>query len=209
MKTITRWKFLRKVGRTIKSHNGEMKWKIGEWNKVDGELDLCHRGFHCSKTAYQAFSFVQGEVLALVECKGKSIVEDDKECWEEQRIVKAYKWTKKDSLKLAIFSAELVLKNFEKKYPDDMRPREAIEAAKKVLFKDTARNRSAAWSAARSAWSAAWSAAESAAGSAAWSAAESAAESAAGSAAWSAACSAAIKKIEKYFTKLVEGLEGA
>ena len=73
------------------------------------------------------------------------------------RIVEAYSWTKKDSVALAIFSAELCLKEFEKLYPDDKRPREAIEAARAVLLHDTAKNRSAAGSAwsARSARSAA------------------------------------------------------
>src|SRR3990167_298298 len=93
------------------------------------------------------------------------------------KIVKAYKWTKKDSVAFAIYAAELVIKNYEKKYPNDKRPREAIEAAKKVLFHDTAKNRVAAGSAMSAAWSAAGSAAGSAM-SAAWSAAGSAAGSA-------------------------------
>ena len=78
------------------------------------------------------------------------------------RITKAYKWTKKDSVALAIYSAELVLKNYEDKYPDDDRPRKAIKAAKKVFENDTAENRSVAWSAESAAWSAVRSAAESA-----------------------------------------------
>jgi hypothetical protein len=228
MKTYKRWKFLRKG---TKSQNGNLKWRKGKWVSVEGELDMCHWGLHACKKPYQAFTFVQGEILALVECRGEHLTDDDKECWREQRVVRAFKWTKKDSLKLAIFSAEQVLHNFEKEFPSDKRPREAIEAAKKVLFKDTKENRgasaeSAAWSAAESAaWSAAELAAWSAAESAAWSAAESAAwsaarsaRSAAESAAWSAAESAAwsvadsarsamIKKITKYFDKLVKDLE--
>ncbi len=214
MKIYKRWKFLRKG---FKSENGNLKWKLNKWEKVDGELDMCQNGLHACKEPYDAFSYVQGEILAVVECRGEHLKDENKECWREQRVVKAYKWTKKDSLKLAIYSAELVLKNFEKEYPNDKRPREAIEAAKKVLFKDTAKNRSAAESAAWSAWSAARSAARSArsAESAAWSArsaesaawsAWSAAESATWSA-WSAAWSAAIKKIQKYFKKIVKDLE--
>jgi hypothetical protein len=193
---MKRFKFLRLVRGKIKSDSGDQTWKIGEWVHQDGVIKLCKNGLHCSKTPYQAFSYVQGEVLAVVDVKGKSDKEDDKEAWSDMRIVKAYKWTKKDSVAFAIYAAELVLDNYEKEYPDDKRPRKAIEAAKKVLFKDTKKNRDAAWSAARSAArsaeSAAWSAAESAAESAARSA-ESAAESAARSAesaAWSAAWSA-------------------
>jgi hypothetical protein len=100
----------------------------------------------------------------------------------------------------SIFSAELCVKEFEKFFPSDSRPREAIEIVKKWLSDPTESNRSAAWMAAESARSAArtaaesaWSAAESAAESAAWMAAESARSAAesARSAAWSTARSAA------------------
>jgi hypothetical protein len=100
---------------------------------------------------------------------------------------------RKDRIRYAVFAAEQVLGIFEKKFPDDKRPRLAIESAKKVLVKDTAETRYAAESAmfaARYAESAASSVAESAARSAESAArsAESAAryaESAAESAAWS------------------------
>jgi len=91
----------------------------------------------------------------------------------------------------AVFAARQVLDIYEHAYPEDMRPRRAIEAAEACLkAKGSAAAESAAWSAAGSAESAAWSAARSA-GSAAWSAARSA-----GSAAWSAARSAAAESAE-------------
>ena len=106
---------------------------------------------------------------------------------------KRYEWSNwfvsrildhKDRIRYAVFAAEQVLDIFEKKFPDDKRPRLAIESAKKVLVKDTAETRSAARYAAESATeSAAWSAAESAA----WYAARSAAWSAGKEAAWSVA----------------------
>jgi len=188
-----RYKFLKKG---LKSKSGNCKWKIGEQKVFKGDLNMCETGFHCSKTIYQAFSYVQGEILAEVEVKGKHKLEKDKEVWEKMTIKKAWKWQKKDSVALAIYSAELCLKNFEKVHPNDKRPRQAIEAAKKWLKgKITDEELSAAesvesavWSAAWSAWSAARSAAKSAAWFAAWSvryAAKSATESAE-SAAWSA-----------------------
>ena len=140
------------------------KFKVGKWYKAEGDLKICKNGFHCSQNIIDAMGFVNMEVLAKVEVRGKSIIQDDKECWEEMRLVKTYKWTKKDSVSLAIFAAELVLPNFEKQYPNDKRPREAIEAAKKVLKNNCKKNRDVAArsAAAESAWSAAWSAAESA-----------------------------------------------
>ena len=156
---MSKYKFLKLVKGKIKSSSGDKTWKLNVWKKLDQQPSLCNYGFHCSKTPYQAFSYVQREVLAMVEVRGKKDIQEDKEAWSEMRIVKAYKWTKKDSVAFAIYASELVLDNYEKEYPSDKRPRETIEAAKKVLFKDTAKNRSAAESAA-------WSAAESAARSA-------------------------------------------
>ncbi len=150
MKTM--WKFLDLEKGKIKSRSGDMTWKIGEWQHVDGEIVTCENGLHASKTIYSAFSYVQGSVLAKVEVKGKHADDEDKSAYSDMRIIEAYKWTKKDSVALAIFSAEMCLKEFERLYPDD-RPRKAIEAARAVLAHDTAKNRSAAWSAAESAGS--------------------------------------------------------
>ena len=151
MKTKKLWKVFKA---DLASNNGDIKWKIGEWKKQPGKLSLCNNGFHCSKKIYQAFSYIQGEILAEVEVRGDSVSDqdkDDKEAWSEMRIVKAWKWQKKDSVALSIFAAELCLKNYEEKYPDDKRPREAIEAAKKWLETGSKKGLSAAESAARSA----------------------------------------------------------
>jgi len=180
----TRWKFLREG---LMSNFGDKKWELDKWERED-KINMCNSGFHCSKEINQAFIFVQGEILAEVEVKGKCDKQDNKEVYTDMRILKAYKWQKKDSVALSIYAAELCLKNFEKVFPDDKRPREAIEAAKKWLAEPTSANESArsAWSTAEwSAW-AAWSAAESVARSAARSTAESAARSTAESAAESA-----------------------
>ena len=133
MKTkLKYWKFLR-TG--LESDKGNQTWKIGEWKHQDGEMSLCNNGFHCSKEINQAFSYVSGEILAQVEVKGVSVAEETKEVWSDMRIVKAWNWSKKDSVELAIFSAELVIDIYEKKYPNDDRPRKAIEAAKKYGMK--------------------------------------------------------------------------
>ena len=164
-----------------KTSNGHT-WRLNKWFKYDGELKMCQSGFHCSDNFIDAMGYVSPGYVAFVEVRGKHLNQSDKSVHEEMRIIRWKKWTKKDSVSLAIFAAELVLKNYEKEYPNDLRLREAIEAAKKVLKQDNEKNKSAE--------SAAWSAAKSAAASAAWSAAKSPAASA-GSAAKSAAASAA------------------
>jgi len=161
MKPKKRYKFLR-TGLT--SHYGEHKWKMNKWYTVDKDkLCMCENGFHCSTKIIDAFNWVQGEWLCVVEVKGVSIIEECKECWSEMRIVEKHRWAKKDSVKLAIFAAEQCLKYFKEEYPDDKRPREAIEAAKRWLKNPTAKNREAAGNTREAAWSAgnaAWSALE-------------------------------------------------
>ena len=158
---MKKYKFIRSG---YKSDNGNHKWKVGEWYECDGDVDMCHNGFHCSKGIYQAFSYVQGEILAEVEVKGKHESQIDKEVWQKMRVVKTYRWNKKDSVLFSIYCARLCLKNFEKEFPDDKRPREAIEAAEKYVKNPTAENEVVAWSARSAAWPAwpaelaAWSA---------------------------------------------------
>jgi len=94
-----------------------------------------------------------------------------------------------------------VLPIYEKAYPDDNRPRKAIEIARRFANGEATKNelaaaRAAAWAAAgAAAWAAAraaaWDAAEAAAWAAAWDAAGAAAWAAAGAAAWAAAGAAA------------------
>jgi hypothetical protein len=133
-----KFKFLRSVdGRTIKSQSGNVTWKIGEWQHFPKSLVMCSAGLHCSPKIIQALSFVSGEVLAEVETRGTHLAQTDKEVWSDMRIIKAWHWTKEDSLALAIYAAELVLPIFEKQFPKDNRPRKAISAARMYLQNPT------------------------------------------------------------------------
>jgi len=107
----------------FKSNNGNIKWKIGEWQKHEGELEMCYSGFHASERIIDAMQYASAEIIARVEVKGNNLEDSDKQVWSEMRIIKYYKWTKKDSVNLAIYAAELVLHHFEKKFPKDKRPR--------------------------------------------------------------------------------------
>lgn len=138
------WKTLKKG---LVSDKNNFKWKIGKWYHTEGEIKCCNNGFHGSERIIDAMSYVGCEILALVEVKGENDKEGDKQSWSDMRIVKTHKWTKKDSVKLSIFAAELCLKNFEKEFPEDKRPREAIEAAKNWLKNPCKKTLSAAWSA--------------------------------------------------------------
>ena len=139
---MTQYKFLKEG---LKSSYGDLPaWQVGEWRGARGRLQLCVNGFHCSETPLAALRYVAGEALAIVETRGAELKDTDKSCHAEMRIVRAYRWQKADSVALAIYSAELVLGIFEKKYPADKRPRQAIAAAKRWLKNPTEKNQGVA-----------------------------------------------------------------
>ena len=63
--------------------------------------------------------------------------------------------THKQQIKYAIYAAEKVLKIYEDKYPNDKRPRLAIEAARTYLKRPTQENKAAAYAAHAAAYAAA------------------------------------------------------
>ena len=72
----------------------------------------------------------------------EDLMDDDKFSWANWAIVRLMDHPQK--IRYAIYAAEQVIDIFEKQYPDDKRPRKAIEAAKNVCSHDTPENRAAA-----------------------------------------------------------------
>ena len=136
----TAYKFLRKG---MKSNHDGSKWVVGKWRTVEAPKKECV-GLNCSKYIRDALSYVQGEILAKVEYGGKVIASDDKLTCEKMRVVKVWNWDKMESVKMAVYSARLVLPIFEKERPDSKRPRAAIEAAEAWIDNPTKKNAYAA-----------------------------------------------------------------
>ena len=157
------YKFLYMRDGKIMSQHGKDDWKVGVEKSVTGTVELCHNGYHASKEPLQALGYVYGDILAVVEGNGDADHEDDKSCFRTMKIVEAYKWTQADSVALAIYAAEQVIKIYEDKYPTDSRLRDAIKAAKAYLKDPSKKNRdaarAAAYAAARAAGYAAYAAA--------------------------------------------------
>ena len=80
------------------------------------------------------------------------LMESDKYDWANWLIVRMM--NKKQKVQYAIFAAEQVLYIFEKKYPSDLRPRKAIEAAKEYLKNPSKKTKAAATYAAAAAYAA-------------------------------------------------------
>ncbi len=143
-------------------------------------VEPCASGYHvCS--IVQLLEWLGPEVW-IVEVRGKSAKESDKSVHEQGRILAPTYWNETNARLFAADCAEQTLVEFEKHYPNDMRPREAIAVARRFAVGKASPEEL------------------SAAGSAAGSAARSAAGSAAGSAARSAARKWQARRLRSYLT---------
>jgi hypothetical protein len=151
-------------------HGGKGKWSLpsqdnrtwvpGDWRTVEGELIPCKNGLHlCGPEDLLGW---MGPAVYEVEYEGEIIVTDNKVVVRKARLLRKLDWDKTKMMLFACDCAERQLPNFEKLYPEDNRPRKAIEAAR-IWAKDPSdKNATAARSAESAARSAAWSAARSA-----------------------------------------------
>jgi hypothetical protein len=131
MKTIKGYKF---VDENLNSHSGKQHWEIGKWYKQAGIIELCNNGFHACEEPIDSLSYFQfNDRWFIVEARGEIIKDKDKFVASEMRLVKEIKNWNIISAKIAIYAAEQVLPYFEKRYPDDTRPHEAILAAKRYM----------------------------------------------------------------------------
>ena len=164
-------------------------WKPGKWMpKIDGRLEPCENGYHICRPS-DLIHWLD-EAIFEVEYDGE-IVEDDEKCVvRKARLLRRVEtWNEKSARMFAADCAERVLHIYEKKHPDDGRPRKAIQAARDYANGKITKNelaaardaaRDAAWYAARAAaWDAPWDAPLDAAWDAAWGAARAAARAAA------------------------------
>lgn len=155
------WKFLVSYDdtNTIRSWFNRSPWQIGEWREVVGPLNLCYWGFHASQRAIDALRYIPGNIVAQVEGAGEQISDEDKTAFERMRLLRAWHWTSKASIEIAVAAAELVLPVWTEQYPDDDRPADAIAAVKAWLANpsgEAAEMAAKAASNANTAWAATW-----------------------------------------------------
>jgi len=199
---MTLYKVLNKDG--TPHHGGKGQWNLparsddgtwapGEWMpEIQGDLEPCYNGYHlCRKNNLIRWL---GPAIFVAEYRGEMVEAVEKLVVREARLLYPLKaWDERTARLFACDCAEHVSHLFEQKYPEDTRPRNAIEVARRFANGEATREElTAAWAAAGdaardaardAAWAAAWDAA--------WAAASAAARAAAGDAAWAAAGAAA------------------
>ena len=156
------WHFLRE---DMTAGNGnEPAWTVGETRSLpdDREIIPCEYGYHASPTAWDALEYTPGPVLCLVEIDGDLHEHGspvNKYAARSRTLIAAIN-VSRELREFAADCAERALFRFEELYPDDNRPRRAIEVAREYARGaatddelESARSaaESAAWVAARSA----------------------------------------------------------
>ncbi len=162
MKTITGYKW---VTDDLKSSNGYIQWVVGEWQKHEGPLELCKSGFHACRTALQSLDYRYGPRFFTVEAGGELWDDDGKFVCSEMRLVRELP-TDKIVLDFMIAVLKNCLFRYERVYPDDMRPRNVLDALEAYRQDPCDYTKwligaagDAAWAAAGdAAWAAAWAA---------------------------------------------------
>ena len=126
--TIKCYRFVRD---DLSSENGELSWKIGEWNKVSGKIVCCSNGLHAALTPRDSLRNVYGQRWFISEAREEIVKQDNKFAASEMRIVEEIPKTVLQ--RFAIWCAYGSLKYYEKKYPKDTRAINCIQAAKDYL----------------------------------------------------------------------------
>ena len=168
----------------------------GKWVKAEGELEVCVNGIHA--VGFDGATEWLNARCFVIELGGDVIYDENERKYVARRgrlVREVTSWDERAQRLFAADCAAHVLPIFEKAYPNDKRPREAINAARAYARNPSEANRdrrAAAWNAA---WNAAGAATGAAAGAAAWAAARdatgAAARAAARDAAWDATGAAA------------------
>ena len=156
-------------------HGGTGKWNLpengepGAWMpKLPGPIIACERGYHLC-VIKDVLSWIKpGASIFLGEGRGESATDSGKIAFSEARLLRKMNWDARTERLFAADCAEHVLPLYEKRYPDDAGPREAIAAARRfargeITEAELIEKRAAADAAAHAAYAAADAAADAAA----------------------------------------------
>jgi hypothetical protein len=131
----------------------KVKWpkRVGVWTPDETPV-LCRSGWHLATHQGIAEHARTGAVLWIAEGRGESVAAGDKVAFSSARLVSQVgTLTQIIAVQWAAECARRVLKHYEDRYPEDKRPREAIQAALKWAKDPTEANRNAAAAAAAAA----------------------------------------------------------
>ena len=112
----------------------QFKWpKVGVWLEVVRPLEVCQNGIHLCQDK-DLVSWLNAEIYEA-EYAGERLDAYDKIVVRKARLTKRLKtWNARTQRLFACDCAERVLPIFEREYPDDDRPRQAIKIARRYAY---------------------------------------------------------------------------
>lgn len=138
------WKSLQLREGQIVSARDKSPWTVGEWREVPAPICECE-GLNCCENIIEAMRYVNIEVLAEVEIDGKRIVGDDKITAQRMRIIRAWRWTREDTVLLVAYEMKLYFEYLGKLWQSDaVHSKKEIESAKALIENPTYENMLAA-----------------------------------------------------------------
>lgn len=138
------WKSLQYLDGQIVSARDKSPWTVGEWREVPKPVCECE-GLNCCESIIDAMRYVNMEVLAEVEIDGVRINGDDKVTVQRMRIIRAWRWTREDSVLLTAFGVKLYIEYLEKESQlDAVHSKKEIKSAKALIENPTYENMLAA-----------------------------------------------------------------
>jgi hypothetical protein len=147
-------------------HGGSATWSLphddlpSDWMPeiAQSDLEMCECGYHVVEIKDLLGWLKEDCQIFEVEIGVSHIDGDDKICCGKVRLLRQMAWSDSIARLFAADCAEHVLHLYEEKYPDEKRPRRAIEMARKFARGEASNDElAAAWDAARAA---AWAAAQ-------------------------------------------------
>jgi hypothetical protein len=111
----------------LTSENGQLSWRVGEWNTVSGALVCCSNGLHAAWTPRDSLRNVCGRRWFVSEARGEIVEQGDKFAASEMRLVKEIPVAVLQ--RFALWCAEDCVQYYEDRFPEDEMVAECIQAA--------------------------------------------------------------------------------
>ena len=128
METIDCYRF---VQEDLTSANGEMSWRVGEWNAVEGTILCCSSGLHASLTPRDSLRHVYGQRWFTAQARGEISRQGDKFAASEMRLVEEIPAAA--LRRFAVWCAKDGLDRLERRDPLDGRIGRCIQATEGYL----------------------------------------------------------------------------
>ncbi|WP_329058084.1 DUF7666 domain-containing protein [Amycolatopsis sp. NBC_01480] len=115
----------------LTSANGNLSWRIGEWNEVSGTIVCCAHGLHAAPTPRDSVRNVYGQRWFAAEARGETSHQGTKFAAREMRLVEEIP---PDVLRhFAVGCAKRSFGYLEQRHPVDARIRQCIEVTEGFL----------------------------------------------------------------------------